>query len=85
MPGCRPFLGVPQGLYMEGMCLGIILGLADAVRLQKPRRFCVPDGVTQGQMVRVVVNYIDRHPETMHLRFSALAFHALKEAWPCNP
>jgi hypothetical protein len=46
--------------------------------------FVSPTGVISGQMVRVVVNYIDRHPETMHLRFSALAFDALKEVWPCK-
>jgi hypothetical protein len=89
MPGCRAFVkgelssSYIEG-YMQGECVGIIRGLVDAAYLQPLSPFCVPDDATNGQMVRVVVSYIDRHPERMHLRFSALAFDALKEAWPCK-
>jgi hypothetical protein len=90
MPGCRSFLEEKptsggRERFKEQKCLGIILGLVDAADLQQPSPFCVPDGVTSGQMVRVVVSYIDRHPETMPRRFSRLASHALVESWPCKP
>jgi hypothetical protein len=49
--------------------------------------FCIPEEVTLGQKVTVVVNYIERHVEDMHLSFGVLAHEALKEAWPgpCKP
>ena len=87
MPGCRAFVkgelssSYIEG-YMQGECVGIIRGLVDAAYLQRPSPFCVPDDATNGQMVRVVVNYI--HPEKMHRSFSYLAYDALKEAWPCK-
>jgi hypothetical protein len=89
MPGCRAFVkgelssSYIEG-YMQGECVGIIRGLVDAAYLQRPSPFCVPDDATNGQMVRVVVSYIDRHPERMHQSFAYLAFDALKEAWPCK-
>jgi hypothetical protein len=92
--GCRYYLNdalpesVPESLmtgFLEGKCVGTIQGLTGMARLQKPSPFCVPDSVTNEQEVRVVVNYIDRHPEKMHLYFSYLAYDALREAWPCKP
>ena len=66
-------------------CIGMIKGLSYAASMQPPIPFCVPDDATNGQMVRVVVNYIDRHPERMHRGFGHLAYDALEEAWPCKP
>jgi hypothetical protein len=89
MPGCRAFVkgelssSYIEG-YMQGECVGIIRGLVDAAHLQPPSPLCVPDDATNGQMVRVVVSYIDRHPERMHQSFAYLAFDALKEASPCK-
>jgi hypothetical protein len=71
--------------HMQGECVAIIRGLVDAAYLQPPSPFCVPDDATNGQMVRVVVNYIDRHPEKMHMPFTHLAAEALLKAWPCKP
>jgi hypothetical protein len=47
--------------------------------------FCIPDDVTLGQRVAVVVKYIDQHPEEMHQSFAYLAYRASEEAWPCKP
>jgi hypothetical protein len=44
---------------------------------------CRPQGVTIGQMVGVVVGYIERRPERMHEDFRGLAIEAWHEAWPC--
>jgi hypothetical protein len=46
--------------------------------------FCIPQEVTNGQAVRVVVAYIDKHPEHLHESFNLLAILALGEAWPCK-
>jgi hypothetical protein len=47
--------------------------------------FCIPKGVTMGQMIAVVVKYVDEHPEDMHSEFLFLAHEALLTAWPCKP
>jgi Rap1a immunity proteins len=44
----------------------------------------VPDGVTNNQMVRIVVAYIEKHPTRMHEDFRDLALEAIREAWPCK-
>jgi hypothetical protein len=43
-----------------------------------------PSGVTNGQMVRVVVRHIEAQPARMHQAFSHLALDALRDAWPCK-
>jgi Rap1a immunity proteins len=58
----------PRGLY--------------ALKVTPP--FCVPPTATIGQMVRVVVKYIDQRPERLHEQFTVLAYEALKAAWPCK-
>lgn len=50
----------------------------------KDVRMCVPEDATLGQMIRVVVKYIEERPAEMHLLFVALAMLALRDAWPCK-
>ncbi len=45
----------------------------------------IPDSITQGQIVGVVVLYIDARPERMREPFRSLALEALFDAWPCRP
>jgi Rap1a immunity proteins len=52
-------------------------------RLTKPV-FCPPQKATNEQFIRVVVAYIDKHPEMTHEPFESLALVALAEAWPCK-
>src|SRR5262249_24955716 len=86
MPACRnwiTFAGDRQGID-EALCAGIISGLAYTVKFLPPdSSSCTPQGVTTGEMVRVVVAYIERRPERMHEDFRRLAVEAWHEAWPC--
>src|SRR5215469_13724061 len=92
LPGCRQFLTLHTTAdgFREGLCAGIVYGVAArtiAVRFQSmgnvPESLCVaiPSAATNEQMVRVVVAYIDAHPERMRELFSELAFEALQQAW----
>jgi Rap1a immunity proteins len=87
MPACRDWIaGDRQGRdYVdEAMCAGIISGLAYTAKFLPPdTSSCRPQGVTIGQMVGVVVGYIERRPERMHEDFRRLAIEAWHEAWPC--
>ena len=45
---------------MDGICAGIIAGVGFNGRILTPQfRFCIPDGVSPQQAVRVVVNYME--------------------------
>jgi len=65
----------------EGRCFGIIETL---MRFGPALRFCHSDRATVGQGARVVVRYLDQHPEELHLNFKDLAVTAFSEAWPCK-
>ncbi len=45
----------------------------------------IPDSVTQGQIVGIVVLYIEARPSRMHEPFRSLALEALFDAWSCRP
>jgi len=71
--------------FWMGVCLGSITALAYlGPKLEDSLRFCFPKGVTQGQMVDVVVPYIEARPSRLHEDFRWLAVEAMREAWPCK-
>lgn len=42
---------------------------------------CVPDGVTNDQVRKVILLYADKHPEKLHMAAANLIAVAVKEAW----
>ena len=84
MSGCRFFDGPTTSHnprfdpFGQGYCIGLPEGL-DYEGVQ-----CRPREVTLGQIVRVVVQYIDSRPARMHEDFRVLAVEAMKAAWPCQ-
>ena len=82
MPGCREaeINRTEDIAYKRGLCMGIVsaIGGADLVL-----GMCRPANVTNFQMIRVVVKYIDDRPERQHENFRVLAIEALRAAWPC--
>ena len=96
MPGCRASLSNQYNDQLEaimaGVCVGTVNGLIFeasvleqmSARVPHTEVFCAPEEVTIDQALRVVVAYIDAHPERMHERFPLLALLALTKAWPCN-
>src|SRR5262249_47024276 len=85
MPGCRKYVMGNYTSYIEafmsGMCAGTVETLMTFSRVLD---FCLPPGVTADQGMRVVVQYIDSHPERLQEYFKQLATDALKNAWPCH-
>ena len=81
MPGCRAFN--PAGIqprnytFMAGVCLGSTVTIIHQLGI------CNPSGVTDDQVIKVVVAYIDARPARLHENFSDLAREALLAAWPC--
>ena len=87
LPACQKFLAAtdPGSAVRQGECAGIIEGLSYMADLLPPdRSSCRPQAVIHGQMIRVVVAYIERRPQRMHESFKRLALEALHDAWPCK-
>jgi Rap1a immunity proteins len=79
MPACHKWInGSTETPLDQGICMGIVIGVAQAGDI------CTPSGVTNGQALRVVVQYVDQRPARMHESFRNLAHEALKAVWPCQ-
>jgi len=84
--GCRAATGrtatVDRVVYDAGFCLGVVEGTMWS--LQITNLLCLPKGVTHGQGLKVLVKYMDDHPEELHERVGQLAAEAFVKAWPCS-
>lgn len=78
-----------KGLRM-GYCIGMMQGTLNfnklyELMLGKGALFCTPkSGITTIQAVRIVVEYLKKHPDKLHEHESILAYEAFKEAYPCK-
>lgn len=45
--------------------------------------FCLPDGVTYGQELRVSIKYMQDHPQQLHVATAYLVIVAQAQAFPC--
>jgi Rap1a immunity proteins len=72
----------PLGLTTAGMCAGTVIGIFEV--LQMFGSICVPHGVTNEQLVRMVVNEIERRPEGMHQDFVVPTIAILVATWSCS-
>src|SRR4029077_20350809 len=99
--GCHVYLGDlkdPAARFEEGECIGVVKGLTAAALAQGVdlamrqvkgiyRKSDPPMNTRNGQVVSLVIKYIDQHPpgNTKGSEFALLALRALQEAWPCKP
>jgi hypothetical protein len=67
-----------QESFDTGYCSGLVEGISYA-----STHSCLPDGATVGQAVRVVVKYLNDHPEDLNLDERELVDVALGLAFPC--
>lgn len=82
MTGCRSFIARSGDLgtaYASGLCAGKVEAVAVF-----DSGICFPSEATVGQMIRVVVRYIELRPARLHENFMILARDAMREVWPCN-
>jgi hypothetical protein len=95
---CQANIRVAERTHREGsvevlqaaFCAGYVLGVADLhgiETLTRPalRVFCLPETWEVLQGIRVVVRYLQTHPEQLHLVGATLVYVALHEAFPCPP
>lgn len=90
-PMCKRAAQVTGGrnsteLAQLSFCVGTVSTLLSVSELlNESLRFCPPDGVTNGQAIRVVVNYMERNPQIRHQKLHQIGLVAMREAWPCRP
>jgi hypothetical protein len=94
LPACRDFNAMANEdvsralvqdanrLFRAAACGGQIDGVANT--LEVTGQICRPPGVTRGQVMAVVMTYIERIPERQNENFMVLAIEALKRAWSCR-
>jgi hypothetical protein len=81
MPHCHDALSNGVGdRFAAGLCIGMIVG----IEYLRKGGSCAPEGITQGQLLQVVVQYIDARPARIHEDFKLLTVEALNAAWSCK-
>ncbi len=83
------YCAAKEGFFQSGLCSGYIFGVVDGlstahIGLNAPAPFCVPQGVTNGQIVDVVVRYFEATPEQRHFTAASTIAVALMKAFPCK-
>ena len=77
----------PVGSSGRAYCTGYVTGVTEALYWAGDRgrdgSACVPDEVTLGQMVDVVVRFLQIHPEVRHHAAIIVVRAALGAAFPC--
>lgn len=100
LKNCNEYLKIedggtsPEYIFGAGRCLGLVRGVIDAAAVLKSMAaekgkssadiFCVPDGISTDQGVRVVIKYLTENPAKLHQRGTILTVSALMEAFPCE-
>lgn len=71
-----------------GVCHGFIIAVGSSSDCQNSFMgefyFSLPEGATAGQIKKIVIKYLNEHPEKLHLPAAPLAAAALSEAFPCQ-
>lgn len=89
----RSLDGKSESSFDRGYCIGwinaaisaypIVRYYADHLPLSSDLR-CIPEEVTNQQIVQVFVKWMEAHPEKLHLDPFGLFSAAMEEAFPCE-
>jgi hypothetical protein len=82
---CQHYIANDRFDVWDGECggtIGTLLFLGNA--LPEGFKVCRPKGASKQQAARVIVNYMQSNPATLHEPFQILAMTALSRAWPCK-
>lgn len=85
----NPIAPEDEGAFFaaSGMCLGFIQGFRNglyyAYSLGLSPSICLPDGVTDDQIARVLIKKVEQNPEIEHLKAGPFLAVTLSATWPC--
>jgi len=76
-----------RNLMGIGLCAGYLQGVSDLNGFYEvsklPTFFCMPDKVSYGQKAKVVIKYLEDHPEKLHEIDGGLVLSSFVDAFPC--
>jgi len=72
-----------------GWCLGYVEGVRNTAHIYQAifkdnKVYCIPQGVENGQIIRVILKYLNDHPNMLHEHESLLTMMAIREAFTCE-
>jgi hypothetical protein len=84
-----------EELLNTAMCIAYIDGYRDGVttaityaelhsKTGVPKAYCAPSEVEDGQAAKVVIKYIQDHPEEAHQRTFIIVLKSFANAFPCH-
>jgi hypothetical protein len=89
--GINAMSGAPAANPLgAGHCVGVLQATMDTLDIfheagGAPRLVCVPTGgIPMVQSMRIMVKFLQEHPESLHLNESVLVVSAMKQAFPCS-
>jgi len=68
--------------YQEFFSYGYVIAISDA--LDRKGMFCLPKGVTQGQIQDTVKKYLNDNPQKRHMAAFGVIAQSLSENYPCK-
>jgi len=76
--------------YFDGTCIGIVRGVRDTIDYVSsslvpgtPHQ-CIPESINNGQLVRVVFQWLNANPKELDSPGTLLVLMALTSAYPCK-
>jgi Ssp1 endopeptidase immunity protein Rap1a len=72
----------------QATCRSYVVGVLDTFNffdeVQKQPRICLPSNATQGQMMDVVVKYLQDHPAERQYPAAAIVFSSMYDSFRCK-
>lgn len=68
--------------FESGQCAGFLQAVISGTK--NGGIVCIPSKVTLGQVAKVVVQYLENHPQILEQDFILLASYAVGATWPCT-
>ena len=67
--------------FTNGVALGYVVGVAD---MWDDIVFCLPNGVTAGQLEKITVRYFEANPQLLHESADVIVGAAFGTSFPCK-
>lgn len=79
----RDELRKERGDWYHATAEGYVIGVYDSLDYFLGSKFCAPEHVRKGEIVDVVLKYLNDHPEQLHKSRIDVTVDALKASFPC--
>jgi len=86
----------PDTVVNDAVCLGWVEGFVEGVysseeyqrklspSSEQKKMMCPQTDLSYLQCLRIIKEYIEEHPESVHMKSRHLAYQALSKAFPCH-